>query len=139
MGITENKALVLSYFETLSQVKTLGSDLLAFLAEDVTWWIQPASPAAGLYEGKNKVRALFEYDAPIFSSPLKARVLKMVGEGNTVAAEVVITAKNCKGENYENYYLFLIEVENGKFKSVREYLDTLYAQRVLFEPAGLAH
>ncbi len=62
----------------------------------------------------------------------------MVGEGDTVVAEAEITTKNVDGKVYLNHYSFWMDVRDGKICRVREYLDTLYAQQVLFDPAGIA-
>ena len=97
-----------------------------------------AAPTAGLYEGKAGVKRLFSADTPIFSAPLAVTIKRMVGEGDTVVAEAEITTKNVDGKVYLNHYSFWMDVRDGKICRVREYLDTLYAQQVLFDPAGIA-
>jgi ketosteroid isomerase-like protein len=39
---------------------------------------------------------------------------------------------------YVNQYSFWMDVRDGKICRIREYLDTLYAQQALFDPAGIA-
>jgi uncharacterized protein len=130
------KGVVRAYFEAVNKGH-LTDDLLDFMTDDVTWWIQKASPSAGIYEGKAGVKRLFSIDIPIFSAPLQVKILRMVGEGDTVVAEAEITTANKDGEQYVNQYSFWIDVRDGKICRVREYLDTLYAQQVLFDPAGI--
>ena len=137
MSQAKAKDVVRAYFDAVNKGH-LTDDLLDFMTEDVTWWIQQASPSAGLYEGKAGVKKLFSIDIPIFSAPLSVRVVRMVGEDQTVAAEVEIKTKNKDGKDYHNHYAFWFDVRDGKICRVREYLDTLYAQQVLFDPAGIA-
>jgi ketosteroid isomerase-like protein len=137
MSERDGKSVVRAYFDAVNKGQ-LTDDLLAFMSEDVTWWIQQASPSAGTYEGHAGIKRLFSIDIPIFSAPLQVKIVRMVGEGATVAAEVEIRTKNKDGKDYFNHYSFWFDVQDGKIRSVREYLDTLYAQQVLFDPAGIA-
>jgi hypothetical protein len=57
----------------------------------------------------------------------------MVAEGDKVAVELVITGRSAKGKDYRNHYHFLFTIRDGKIKAVKEYVDTLYSQKVLFE------
>jgi len=136
MNTRENKAVVQAYFDAVNEGH-LTDALLDFMTEDVTWWIQKASPAAGLYEGKAGIKRLFGIDIPIFSSPLVVRIVRMIAEGDVVCAEAEIATKNREGKPYLNQYTFWMQIREGKICAVREYLDTLYAQQVLFEPAGI--
>jgi len=137
MGTSENKAVVQAYFDAVNKGH-LTDDLLDFMTDDVTWWIQQASPSAGLYEGKAGVKRLFAIDIPIFSAPLEVRVVRMIAEGDLVSAEAEIRTRNKDGKAYQNQYTFWMQIREGKICAVREYLDTLYAQQVLFDPAGIA-
>ena len=136
MGRAENKAVVQAYFDGVNRGH-LTDDLLDFMTDDVTWWIQKASPSAGVYEGKAGVKRLFSIDIPIFSAPLEVRIMRMVCEGDTVVAEAEIRTKNKAGKEYLNQYSFWMDIRDGKICRVREYLDTLYAQQILFDPAGI--
>jgi ketosteroid isomerase-like protein len=137
MGSAENKAVVKAYFDAVNKGH-LTDDLLDHLTDDVTWWIQKASPSAGLYEGKAGVKRLFSIDIPIFTAALEVKLQRMVCEGDTVVAEAEIRSKNKDGNEYLNQYSFWMDVRDGKICRIREYLDTLYAQQVLFDPAGIA-
>ena len=77
MSAEANKAVVQAYFDAVNKGH-LTDDLLDFMSDDVTWWIQKASPSAGLYEGKAGVKRLFAIDIPIFSAPLCVRIGFMV-------------------------------------------------------------
>jgi ketosteroid isomerase-like protein len=64
--------------------------------------------------------------------PMKIEILGMVADDRKVAAEIHITATTAKGAEYSNFYHFLFEIDGGHIKGVKEYVDTLYAQRTLF-------
>ena len=42
--------------------------------------------------------------------------------------------KTASGEPYRNHYHFFFRIRGGRILSVKEYVDTLYAQRMLFDP-----
>ncbi|MGI0149972.1 MAG: nuclear transport factor 2 family protein, partial [Thermoplasmata archaeon] len=121
------------YFSAISRGD--ANAVVGAFADDVTWWVPPSSPMAGLYKGKEAVLGLFAKGVALYAPgvPMTATVDRLVAEGNFVAAEVKIKGKSAKGRDYDNHYHFLFEIKNGKVKGVKEYVDTLYAQRVLFE------
>ena len=136
MGIEENKAVVKAYFDAVNEGH-LTDALLEHLTDDITWWIQQASPTAGVYEGKEGVKRLFTADVPIFTAALEVTIQRMIGEGDTVCVEAEIRSKNVNGVDYLNQYSWWVDVRDGKICKIREHLDNLYAQQVLFDPAGI--
>jgi ketosteroid isomerase-like protein len=133
MGIAENKQVIAEYFGSLGKGDYPAA--IGRFADDITWWVLPASPMGGTYEGKDAVLGLFAsgtglYDASV---PLAPTIEGMVAEGDKVAVELVITGRSAKGKDYRNHYHFLFTIRDGKIKAVKEYVDTLYSQKVLFE------
>jgi uncharacterized protein len=133
MGSTPeaNKQLIRDYFDA---VGTGASDkVVAAFADDIVWWVPPSSPMAGTYEGKDAVLGMFAKGVSLYApKPMTIEILGMVADDRKVAAEIHITATTAKGAEYSNFYHFLFEIEAGKIKGVKEYVDTLYAQRTLF-------
>jgi uncharacterized protein len=132
MGIVENKQLITDYFGALA--KGDYPSAIAKFADDINWWVLPSSPLGGLYEGKDAVLGLFGSGTGLYDPkvPLSPTVEGMVAEGDKVAAEVVITGRSAKGLDYKNHYHFLFTLRGGKIVAVKEYVDTLYSQKVLF-------
>ena len=128
----ENKRFVEEYFRKVSKG---DPSVTEDFADDVTWWVPPSSPLSGTYRGKPAVLSLFARGTKLYSptDPFSVEVQGLVAEGSYVAAQVVIRAITAKGRSYENHYHFLFEIVDGKIKRVKEYVDTLYAQRVLFD------
>ena len=130
MSSENTKALVCRYFELM---KAGSPELPALLSEDVTWWAPPSSPLGGLHEGKAKVLALMGQGVALYSGPLRVTIESLIAEGDEAAAQLVIDGRTAKGEPYHNFYHFAFRVRDGKICAVREYVDTLYAQRMLFD------
>ena len=126
-----NKQLIRDYF---AAVGSGASDkVVAAFADDVEWWVPPSSPMAGTYKGKDAVLGMFAKGVSLYApKPMTIEILGMVADEKKVAAEIHITATTAKGAEYSNFYHFLFEIADGHIKGVKEYVDTLYAQRTLF-------
>ena len=131
MGASENKALIEQYFQKISAGDPSVPDAFA---DGITWWVPPGSDMAGLYEGKEAVLGMFAKGIGLYSQtdPMVIEVGELVAEGDTVCAQVVITAKTAKGKDYRNHYHFVFKLSAGQIREVREYVDTKYAHDVLF-------
>jgi hypothetical protein len=131
MGAAENKRLVKDYFDCVSRGDPGALD---FFSDDVNWWVVPGSDMGGLYEGKPAVLGLFAKGIALYSTtdPFRVQIDELVAEAETVCAQVVIEARTAKGGEYRNHYHFVFKVRDGKIRAVKEYVDTLYAHRVLF-------
>jgi ketosteroid isomerase-like protein len=127
-----NKELVRTYLRAMSSG---DPSLPELLTDDVTWWVPPSSPLGGLQEGKAAVLALMAsgvglYDARV---PFGVEVEVMVADGEWVAVQMVMTARTAKGEDYRNHYHWAFRIRDGRICAVKEYVDTLYAQKMLFK------
>ncbi len=137
MGAGDNEELVRRYFEAMRSGDPSLPDLLA---DDVTWWVPPSSDLGGLYRGKEAVLGLMAggvglYDA---ATPMQVQIEHVVADGDRVAVELVLEARTARGEDYRNHYHFAFGVRDGRIHEVKEYVDTLYAQRKLFDgPTGV--
>jgi ketosteroid isomerase-like protein len=126
-----NKKIIRDYFDAVGS--GASDKVVAAFADDVVWWVPPSSPMAGTYRGKDAVLGMFAQGVSLYApEPMKIEILGMVADESKVAAEIHITAKTAKGAEYSNFYHFLFELDGGKIKGVKEYVDTLYAQRTLF-------
>lgn len=127
-----NKAAVQRYLRAMSRGDPSLPDLLT---EDVTWWVPPSSPLGGLKQGKAKVLELMASGVGLYdmSVPFEIEVEVVIAEGDWVAVQMVMSARTAKGQPYRNHYHFAFRLRGGKICAVKEYVDTLYAQRMLFE------
>jgi uncharacterized protein len=67
------------------------------------------------------------------SRPLSQELKHVIADGDLAVAEWTSRATTRSGAAYENDYAVVFEVRDGLIAAVREYFDTGYAQRVLFE------
>ena len=127
-----NKEAVRRYLSAMASGDSSLSDLLS---DDVSWWVPPSSPLGGLKEGKARVLELMASGVGLYdmSVPFEIEVEAVVAEGDWVAVQMVMNARTAKGQPYHNHYHFAFRLRDGKICAVKEYVDTLYAQRMLFE------
>jgi ketosteroid isomerase-like protein len=140
--LERNKRLVASYFEAIG-----ASDLdrvASLMAPDVR--IRCAggtgardsvvfhSPEELLVDLRHNLGRL--YDPAVGIQP---EVLSLTAEEDRVAAEVRIRGRSAQtGEPYDNLYVFLFWIRDGRFREIHEHLDTLYVAEKLLAPAGIA-
>jgi hypothetical protein len=60
----------------------------------------------------------------------------MIGEGSRVAVETTARGTLRNGNHYENQYVFIIDVDGGTVRFLREYMDSDYAHSVSAGSAG---
>ena len=132
---TDAKAVVQGYLDAL-----LAGDLegiRACFAPDATWTIYGDLPIAGPWHGRDAIvddflgevaGTLFEPGSPSFEFPT------LLAEGDTVALEWRVQARTTSGRAYENAYCGMFVIRDVRIQSVREYLDSGYAARMLSPP-----
>jgi hypothetical protein len=127
-----NKELIWRYLRAMSSGDPALPDLFT---DDVTWWVPPSSPLGGLREGKAAVLALMASGVGLYDTrvPFATEVEAMVAEGEWVAVQMVMTARTARGAPYRNFYHWAFRVREGRICAVKEYVDTLTAQRLLFD------
>jgi ketosteroid isomerase-like protein len=101
--------------------------VLAMMTEDVTWRLpgrRELLPIAGEYN-KERLKRMFDgMLAQLDERGLQMRVVGLVAEGDSVAAEVESIGDLRNDRQYRQQYHFLIRFRDGKIAAVREYLDT---------------
>lgn len=138
MTIDENRAVVRRYFDAVNagDMDTIAS----LLADDATFWVPPSLPDGVEFRGKAMVLKLFTESVGLYdaNAGLSVTIHSLTADEDRVAAELVIRGRAAaSGADYENWYHFLFRVREGKIVSIREHLDSLYAFRTLFVPAGI--
>jgi ketosteroid isomerase-like protein len=126
------EAVVRSFFETLSSGDLDGVGKL--LHEQATWSIfAEGLPGAGTHEGRDAivegflrpVRGMFEPGDP------KVVIENLVADGSWVAVEARGRGRFANGTPYRNTYAFFVEVDDGKVRTVREYMDSQLASTLV--------
>jgi len=92
-------------------------------------------PLSGVYP-KAKIVELAGKMLDVFPHGLVFSITGMIAEGNKVAVEAVSEGLHISGTKYSNEYHFLFTLKEGKILSVKEYMDTDIANRVLCGGGG---
>jgi uncharacterized protein len=123
MSIEANKELVLATWSAFSKgdIKTA----FANMSDEVSWLIPGALPnLSGMRKGKSAIVDFARQAAKMFPTGLVSEIRRVYGDDDTVMVEMTNRGKLFNGKDYENEYCFVFEVEAGKIRRVREYVDT---------------
>jgi uncharacterized protein len=123
MSVETNKEMVLNFWSAFAKgdIKTA----FASMSDEVSWLIPGNLPnLSGLRKGKAEILNFARGAAKMFPSGLKSEIRRVYGDGDTVLIEMTNRGKLFNGRDYENEYCFVFEIEAGKIRRVREYVDT---------------
>jgi len=123
MGITENKQVVLDFYEAGARGDM--DTCFGLLADDVTWTNIGSTKFSGTYVGKQALAE--DLLGPLFGqlkSGIASRVERLTAEGDIVVAETTGTAETADGRPYNNTYCQVMRIRDGRIAEVKEYMDT---------------
>lgn len=141
-SLEENKKLVRRYFEVIGNadlegIASLMDPKLRFRCaggtgfEDSVVFRSPGALITDIRENLGKL-----YDPEVGLNP---EILNLTAEDDRVVAEVRLIGRSAvSGETYDNLYVFMFWIHDGKFTEIHEHLDTAYASAKLLGPAGFA-
>ena len=127
MSIETNKQMVKATWQSFvkGDLKTAFSNM----SDEVSWLIPGnLSNLSGLRRGKAAILEFARHAATIFPNGLETQISRVYGDGDTIILELTNRGKLANGRDYENEYCFVFEVEGGKIRRVREYVDTQKAK-----------
>jgi uncharacterized protein len=102
------------------------------VSPDYSWRLAGCSTWSRKFEGQESVRR--DLLSPLFArfaTNYTARLLRAVGDGDIVIAEVVGDVMTTDDTRYNNEYCFVFRFENGLIVEITEYCDTDLIERVL--------
>jgi ketosteroid isomerase-like protein len=102
---------------------------VANMAEDISWFTPGANQLSGWKHGKDQIRKFRFGELDIFLE-LRREVVGLYGDGGTVVMEARAEGRLRNGEPYENAGCVVWEIEDGKIRRVRQYVDTLKAAAI---------
>ncbi len=110
-------------------------------ADDASWTLAAGDlPIAGTWEGREAILDEFLATALSYYEPgsVRLEITGMIAEGERVVLEWTSRARTRGGRPYANDCIGVFTIRGGKIRSVREYMDTLYAHDTAFEDARSA-
>ena len=130
MSITENKELVLGFFEDIAKGNIQGA--LDRMAEDLRFTLIGTTRFSGVC--KSRKEFVDHILAPLgvqLEGPLTITTDNLIGEGDFVVAQSHGRSSTRKGVAYDNTYCHVFRIAGGKIREVTEYLDTELITRAL--------
>ena len=121
----------LQFLETLSSGDL--ERIRATFHDDAVWQVQVKGILGeGSHRGKKAI--VDEFLAPVRGmfnpGDPKLRVTSLASQGSLVLGEVEARGTFTDGRRYENLYVFVIEIKDGKVYRLREYMDSLYVAKL---------
>ncbi|MGE0387897.1 MAG: VOC family protein [Gammaproteobacteria bacterium] len=113
-----------------------GGDFQAvadLIADDAAWTCVGRGPLAFSCGKQEILRRMREFHAGL-DGPWDKRITGSTTEGARVAVEAEARVRFKDGRRYDQLYHYLYEIENGRIKACREYMDSLYASQALSAP-----
>lgn len=103
-------------------------------SDDATFTIWGDMPVSGTAVGRKAILEEFLPAARTLFRPgtLHLHIDRMMVDGAHAVAEIQARGQSAAGEPYENAYCMVFEVRDGRIRTIREYMDTAYAKRVLY-------
>jgi ketosteroid isomerase-like protein len=113
--------------------------IAAAFVEDAEW-LAPAHNATAValdgpwhIVGKDQIARMFATEVrKLFVADVAAEFHGFYADGNIVVIEQRLRATLANGNAYDNDYCFVLELENGLIRRVREYMDTAKGNRMVF-------
>lgn len=122
-GSAASKAVVTEFLRVFSTGNV--PEIARCLHEGASWWVSgTVTGISGTYTKPQMLELLGQVTAIYKKKALHIAPSRMIGEGNSVAVEAESYAELNNGKVYNNRYHFLFEIEDGKIKTIREYMDT---------------
>src|SRR6516162_1542149 len=97
---------------------------LANMSDQVSWLIPGNVPnGSGEKDKKTENRKFVAGIGKAFPQGLRTEITKTHAAGDAVIVELTNRGKAFNGKDYENEYCFVFELEGGKIRRIREYVD----------------
>jgi uncharacterized protein len=129
----QNKQLVHYVFTELAEGNS--QPLVAHMADDVRWVITGRSAWSQTWVGKEAVvHNLFGLLRERIAGRIRIVPRRLVADGDTVVVEARGANTTRDGAFYDNSYCWVIRLQDGQIKELREYADTEFMTRALGAP-----
>jgi uncharacterized protein len=131
MSAEQNKELVKATWAAIGKGDIKGA--FANMADNVSWLIPGNTPGvSGVKRGKDEILKFMGSVGSLFPEGLQTEITRAHATEDAVILELTNRGKVSNGTSYENEYCFVFELENGKIRRIREYVDTQKAKELLF-------
>ncbi|MFC7994220.1 nuclear transport factor 2 family protein [Streptomyces pilosus] len=136
MTSTDAKSVVLAYLKAIDERNPEA--IQAALWEDAEFRIPGDHALAGSWVGMDEILNKFMLPLmDLFSPdvPYTIETSQVVAEGDTVVLDCVARSASRSGKPYEANIVSVFSIRDGRIKTMREFFDTQYFVRTLFDNA----
>jgi ketosteroid isomerase-like protein len=139
MNAEDNKRAVMETWKAFASRDP--AEIAARFTADAQWIAPPGNATALALNGTHMMgradiaRFIAVDFGALFSRDVKVEFKGVYGDGDVVVVEQRFQATLSNGAPYDNDYCFVIEVENGLIRRIREYMDTAKGHRMIFASA----
>src|SRR4051812_3731556 len=133
MSALSNKKLIWGIFAELGRGNTRA--MADALADDVRWTFPGNWSWAGTWEPKSEVmNGLLLPLMKQFPGGYRSEADFVLAEGDRVVVQARGHATTARGEAYDQTYLYIFRIRDGRITEVVEHCDTALVERVLDQP-----
>lgn len=131
MSDAHNQQQAQGFFAALARADKQA--LLAVFASNISWVVPKTAvpPYAGTHHGAEHIADMMlgSMQHTFVEGSLNYAILLWLSGPERVMAEVNLTGTTRDGRTYDNFYVFIFEMEGGLITQIREHVDTAYATR----------
>jgi ketosteroid isomerase-like protein len=106
-------------------------ELLEIFDPDLVWVIPKGAipPYGGTHRGAETIATMMldSVGRTFLPGSMAHRILLTMGEDRHVMMELNLRARTPDGRDYDNDYVFVFEIGDGRIRELREHVDTRYA------------
>ncbi|MWV27767.1 nuclear transport factor 2 family protein [Aurantiacibacter rhizosphaerae] len=122
-----NKRVVREFLKHMSAMN--APEMAKWITDDFTIVHTPASVLHGTYSAA-EMPALAEKITATLPNGIQLHITDMFAERDAVIVQATGTATSASGKPYNNTYLLLFKVRDGRVVSMTEYLDSILVNEV---------
>jgi len=140
MNAEDNKRAAMATWKAFASRDPV--EIAAMFTEDAEWFAPPGNATAAALNATKHVMGkadivqfiAFEF-GKLFAHDVKLDFKGFYGDGDIVVVKHRLRATLANGAPYDNDYCFVLEMENGRVRRMREYMDTAKGHRMIFAAA----
>jgi uncharacterized protein len=115
----------------------LSDAALGLLAEDAVWNLPLTAEIPGLEDsrvvrGPEAIHAIQRRAGEIYDvATIQVEIRNLLADGAWVVLQYLMRCRAANGNPYEQEYLFLFEIHDGRIATIWDYYDTLQVSRLV--------
>jgi ketosteroid isomerase-like protein len=115
----------------------LSDAALELLAEDAVWHLPPTAEIPGLEDprvvrGRDDIHAIQMRADEIYDVPtMQVEIRNLLADGDWVVLQYLLRCRATNGNDYEQEYVFLFEIRDGRITTIWDYYDTLQVTQLV--------